>query len=395
MICVDDPPVVSASPVSQTVQYSDFIAAVTISASDNDSAGLSISASLPSDLSLSGSCTPAGSGTICTWTVDGRVLVPAGTYDLALIVSDATNDVPAPAQVVVEPEDATVSFDVGNPVGVLVDSPGGDSGPFSMTVFVQEMWPDQAAVLAAAGDISLAVVSMQLVPVGPGSAVSGTCVPDGVTGTGYDAVLTATCDFDDVPVNTYTAKATADTTGYYAGTGEDVLVVFDPSLGFTTGGFWCYWPGTEDPDNEYPGDRTNGGYVMKYNKRGTKVKGSLLLIRHMPDGSIYRLKSNSLFGLSIGEDDDGSPFGWASFSGKATYREPGWPDPLGNYTFITYVEDHGEPGVDVDHFWIKVLDRDGLLAPGLSMDEPAVDNTVTIDGGNIVVPHKTGRCELP
>jgi hypothetical protein len=39
-----------------------------------------------------------------------------------------------------------------------------------------------------------------------------------------------------------------------------------------TGGGWFYWPGTTD--------RTNFGFTMKYNRRGTRVQGNLLIIRH-------------------------------------------------------------------------------------------------------------------
>ncbi|HSF80805.1 MAG TPA: hypothetical protein VLA49_06205, partial [Anaerolineales bacterium] len=125
------------------------------------------------------------------------------------------------------------------------------------------------------------------------------------------------------------------------------------------------------------------GYNLKYNKRGTNVQGNLLLIRHMPDGSIYRVKSNALNGLALGDAGD---FTWASFSGKATYLEPGWPEPIGNHEFLVYVEDHGEPGVGADRFWIEVKDKFGNITV-IAMPREAIDHAVTLDGGNIIVPH--------
>jgi hypothetical protein len=190
------------------------------------------------------------------------------------------------------------------------------------------------------------------------------------------------CDLTNVPVNVYTVQVTVDG-GYYTGTGEDVLVVYDPSLGFTTGGGWFYWPGTDNPATDYPGDKTNFGYTMKYNKKGLRVKGSLLLIRHLPDGSIFRVKSNALDGLALG---DTGIFTWASFSGKATYLEPGWAEPIGNHQFLVYVEDHGEPGSGADRFWIEVQDKDRNVTV-LSIAREAVDYAVLMGGGNIVVPH--------
>ncbi len=123
---------------------------------------------------------------------------------------------------------------------------------------------------------------------------------------------------------------------------------------------------------------------MKYNKRRTSIQGSLLLIRHLPDGSKFRIKSNKLFGLAIGDEVG---FGWASFAGKCSYRDPSMVDPEGNHKFVTYVEDHGEPGAGVDRFWLQVFDKAGVLIGDLSMGKTAVSNAEPIVGGNVVVPH--------
>lgn len=122
-------------------------------------------------------------------------------------------------------------------------------------------------------------------------------------------------------------------------------------------------------------------------QRGTKVQGSLLLIRHMGDGTKYRIKSNALGGLALGEEAD---VGWATFSGKTTYLEPGWPEPVGNHRFVAYVADHGEPGVGQDKFWMGVEDGNGNLVT-LSMDRDAMDNAEALQGGNIIVSHGDGR----
>ena len=165
--------------------------------------------------------------------------------------------------------------------------------------------------------------------------------------------MTYTCNFVGVPVNTYSVDVRVDG-GYYAGESDDVFTVFDPSLGYTTGGGWFYWPGTQD--------KTNFGYTMKYNKKWTNLQGSLLLIRHVAGsttGEKYRIKSNALEGLAIGSAAD---FNWASFSGKSTYREPG-EDNEGNNEFTVYVR------------------------TVMSIPEPGAGNSETILGGNIVVPH--------
>jgi hypothetical protein len=358
-------------PGDQSVQYSDSLS-LDLSAADPDDAADSLTFSatgLPSALTL----TDHGDGTA---TVDGPVGVAPGTYMVEITVTDPDGVTDSKTvSIVVSPEDAAAAFDGDNPVAVQVADPGGDSGPFSLTVLVREAQPDGPTGSGAAGDIGLAVVSMSLVPVGPGSPAVGACAPGTLSGAGYDAVLPVTCDFDGIAVNAYTVQVDIGG-GYYAGSAEDVLTVFDPSLGFATGGGWFYWPGT--------GERTNFGFTMKYNKKGGNVKGNLLLIRHMPDGSIYRVKSNALYGLALGDQGD---FGWASFSGKSTYLEPGWPEPEGNYEFLVYVEDHDEPGTGVDRFWIEVKDKAREIVPAMSMDREATDNTVALAGGNIAVPY--------
>jgi hypothetical protein len=242
-------------------------------------------------------------------------------------------------------------------------------------VNVTEKEPDLPVGNVAPGDISRANATVNLVPVGPGSNQTTASCSSSVTPTGYAGEKTAVCDFGSVPVGVYTVQATVNG-GYYTGSSEDVLVVYDPSLGFTTGGGWFYWPGTDD--------KTNFGYTMKYNKKGNKVQGSFLLIRHLPDGTKYRVKSNALYGLALGGDND---MGWASFSGKATYLQPGWEDPKGNHEFVVYVEDYGEPGSGVDQIWLETHNQARSVILDLSMDRPATSNTTTLGGGNIVAPH--------
>jgi uncharacterized repeat protein (TIGR01451 family) len=397
------PQITGVSPAVQTVQYSDMIATVTISATDPGPDVLTLSTSwskdggategtpLPENLSLSvASCsTPAGGGQECAWTLSGQVLEAARTYVIVVTASDGVlTSEPMTITITVEPEDAVVAFADSNPVSVLVASDGGDSGPFTLDIDITEFDDpnDVTGDLNLAGDISLAGVTMSLVSVGPGGSENpqsctttttpGLSDPDSPYN--YD-LLTVSCDFDTVPVNTYVVQVNVGG-DYYAASGEEVLTVYDPSLGFTTGGGWFYWPGTED--------KTNFGYTMKYNRKGTKVQGSLLAIRHLPDGSIYRLKSNAINGLALG---DIGGIGWASFTGKATYLGQGMFEPQGNHTFIVYVEDHNQPSAGSDRFWVEVQDKDGAVVSDMSLDPPAAGNAETIQGGNIVVPQQSGK----
>lgn len=95
-----------------------------------------------------------------------------------------------------------------------------------------------------------------------------------------------------------------------------------------------------------------------------------------------------MYGLAVSTIDNRS--GWASFSGKATYLEPGRADPVGNHTLTAYVEDHGEPGT-ADKVWVEVRDKDGIVLDGLSRPRPAHTHVVLLQGGNIVVPHGVSK----
>jgi hypothetical protein len=378
------PPAVTVDIGSQTVQYSDYICDVTFTATDVAADTMTATTSpstLPDTLTFTANgCSDSGGIKTCTWTLAGTMDQPVGDYGIIVIVTDDDGGTgSADTTVTVVHEDADIWLDEDNQVAVEVDADG-DSPAFSLTAYVQETSdPDAADCGADPGDINNAQVEMTLAAVGPGDSYTVMCTPVGTAAADdYDAVLEFQCNFDDVVVNTYHVQASVVGDYYVGGPDEDVLVVYDPGLGFTTGGGWFYWPGTTE--------KTNFGYTMKYNKKGTKVQGSLLLIRHVAPGEKYRVKSNALYGLSIGEAGD-PVFGWATFSGKCTYKDPTMDEAEGNHEFLVYVDDHGEPGKDVDQFWIEVYDKDDNVIAAMSMDRDAPDNTETLGGGNIVVPH--------
>lgn len=308
--------------------------------------------------------------------------INVGTYTIACSggVDNNYNFAYVSGTLQITPEDAVVDLPEANAASVKVAAPGGKSGVFTLDAYVNELLPDAGCPegFECAGDISTAAVTMTLVPVGPGtSTVSSTCSRVEVVGTGYDSQLHVTCSFNNVAVNTYQVIATAG--GNYTGSDESVVVIYDPSLGFTTGGGWFYWPGTAH--DEYPGDRTNFGYTMKYNSKRTNIQGGIIMIHHLEDGTILRVKSNSLGGLSLGSDSN-VPMGWASFTGKANNNIVD-----GNYTFTVYVEDRNEPGTGTDRFWVHFKEA---ALESVSLPNTAIDNAVNLNGGNIVVPHSSG-----
>jgi UDP-N-acetylmuramyl pentapeptide synthase len=108
-----------------------------------------------------------------------------------------------------------------------------------------------------------------------------------------------------------------------------------------------------------------------------------------------KVQPGDVFFALVGGNVDGHQFidgaverGAAAVIGKATYMtwDPEANEGLGGYvntggnSFTVYAEDCNQPGIDIDRFWIRAVDK-------LVMSKPASSNAQTIGGGNIVVPH--------
>jgi len=188
-----------------------------------------------------------------------------------------------------------------------------------------------------------------------------------------------------VPVDVYDITYAVDSANkYYTGSTDDVLSVTDPSLS-ATGGGWFRWPnenGTPNPT----GDKTNLGFVMKY-KKGGNAQGSALVIRHRPDGTIVRMKSNMISAVSVGT---GTNYGWGVMTGKATYDDTADAiDQVGGIGFTVYAEDWNEPGTLQDKFWVQVSNPTGPAY--LTLQSPSSTYATPINGGNIAIPHTSGK----
>ncbi|MBW7882750.1 MAG: Ig-like domain-containing protein, partial [Caldilineaceae bacterium] len=375
-------PTITTGAAVATVQYSDGITPVTITIDDLDSPGNTltlVASNLPEPLTLTrvtdnGDAIPGQS----VWTLAGTADLVVGTYVVTLVADDGvggaiTGD-PVVVVIDVVPEDVMVRFHGGNPRAVQVQQAGDvNSGPFNLRVDVKELYPDSGTSVLA-GDISQANVSMQLVPIGPGGSVAPTGCTTELHDVDYNARLTLTCGFDVVAINTYAVEVTVGGMNY-AGYDEDVVTIYDPARGFTTGGSTLNWPGAS-------GGEVSFGFGMEYNKKGKNLRGQLMVKRQLDDGSVFRLKSNALDALALGTDQS-SGFSWATFSGKANVYSSATDSTEGNYTFIVYVEDHGAAG---DTFWLQVKNKDGAVVDQLSLAEPAASNAAVITSGDIVVP---------
>lgn len=279
--------------------------------------------------------------------------------------------------VTVTKENAAVAFSSANLAAVQVTTAGSGiyTGTLNFDVTVREKTPDLALLTAAEGDISnVAGLTATMNPIGGGSGYTLICTSPTSNGlSGYSEVLTYTCSrTGDFALGTYQLDASV-TGDYYVGGDTDAFTVYDPTLGFATGG------GTFNLD----GDRVNFGFTMKYNKSGTNLQGNLIAVRHHSDGTVTRLKSNQLGGLAISNP---SGCGIAEFSGKATFTAWNGTDYVttGNNSFAVSAKDCNNPGIGYDYFWMD--------APGdLDMLNFANTNSAVLTGGNISVPHTIGK----
>jgi hypothetical protein len=330
---------------ASTIQYSDQVtlsATVTSScASPTGSIQFTINGS-----AVGGPVAVNGAGTA---TLPTTVTLAAGSYP---IVANFTSSNPyfqnssGSNTLTVTKENAVVTPAASNPISVQVSSPGGTASSVTLGAAVADIndgFP---------GNISnVTTVTFAMSPVGPGSSYTLT-VP--VTGSGgVGGTVNASATFTNVAVNVYDVSITVNS-NYYVGSGNTILAVFDPSLGFVTGGGTIIRNGVA----------SNFGFNVKYLKNG-QTQGSFLYIEHRPSGDV-KLKSNSMQSLSVAGNT-------GIILGKATLNG------IGNYSFRATAVDNGEPGTG-DQFGLGVTSPNGTAVSDLTF------SPVVLSGGNIQVP---------
>jgi len=247
----------------------------------------------------------------------------------------------------VSKENAIVTPSSSNPLTVQVSSPGGTASSFMLQAAINEVAD------GSLGDISLAApVSMTLTPVAPGSPIN--CASSTLSGGGVGGTITARCTFTNVPVNVYDVTITIGG-NYYSGSAETVVTVFDPSLGFVSGGGMIIRNGVI----------ANFGFNVKY-KKNSSPQGQVIYIEHRATGDIT-VKGNVMLSLVIVGNT-------AVFNGK------GPVNGVGNYSFRVRAIDNGEPGT-TDQFGLELTNPSGVIVSDMTF-APMV-----IAGGNIQVPH--------
>ncbi len=281
-------------------------------------------------------------------TVPYSIQLAAGSYSITaqFVSSNPAFGNSAGSNTLTVTRETTVTPSSSNPFSVSVNSPGGTAGPITLSAAITET-PD-----GSPGDISNAVpVTCTLTPVVSAPTITQTAT---VTGGGVGGTLTASCTFNNVPVNVYDVTFTVGGNFYTGVSPITVLAVFDITAGSTTGG------GTIT----HNGVRANFGFNAKYKNDGWP-QGSLDYVEHRSTGDVH-IKGNTVNSLSVVGNT-------AVFIIQATLNG------VAGYTAQVTVTDNGEPGSGHDTFGMQVT------APNNSTVSDLTFSPITIDGGNIQV----------
>lgn len=330
----------------------------------NEGASISLSGATASDPDGDGLtyawsyATGAGvdAGATCTFS-DAAVLNPSiactddGTFVVTLTVSDGANPaVSDTADVVVANADPKITdlkplagslYAIGAPVGItatFTDAGANDTHTCAVA------WDDGNA--AAAGTV---VESLG----------AGTCK--------------ATKTYTTAGVYTIGATVTDDDAG--SASSETMVIVYDPSAGFVTGGGTIL-----SPQGAYTADATltgpaNFGFVSKYQKGATLPTGQTEFQFHVA-------------GFNFHSD----AYQWLVVAGsKAQYKGTGSVNGVSGYGFLlTAVDGQLNGGGGVDKFRIKVWNGDGIVYDNVlgASDDLDAASPLAITSGNIVIHAK-------
>ncbi|MDP2662215.1 MAG: PKD domain-containing protein, partial [Dehalococcoidia bacterium] len=405
-------PTVTNNLATQSVQYSDPIGNVTVTAKDVAAdTGLTAATSWSKDGGAStpglpggiagitppgaGACSTNGVVATCTWTVGGKALVAPGTYTVTVEVTDKDGGAGSTAfTIVVTQEDARTTYT--GAMFAATASTTSSSATVTLAATVQDITavdptgdPDpgdirKAMVTFVNRDASSAVLCTASVGlVNPADTKTGTATCN------WNATITGDSQSFTVGVivnNYYTRNDSAD---------NDVVTVSKPlTSNFITGGGYLALTNSSGLKAGDAGKKNNFGFNVKYNKSGTNLQGNMntIIRRTESDGlHVYQIKGNAMTSLTVNPSlcpkaTSAAPC-TAVFNGKANIQDitnPSAPVSVdGNATLQVTMTDKGEPGSS-DSISITVWNKAGGLWFASKWDGVKTVEQL-LGGGNLVV----------
>jgi subtilisin-like proprotein convertase family protein len=291
--------------------------------------------------SVVGSAPVAGGMATLPYTIS----LSQGFYPIRATFSSSTDSTTSvgdgPLEVL--PENAIVAPLASNPAVVMVNSPGGTTGPINLCAAINEIND------GSPGDISLAApVRFTLTPATPGSTpITQTAIP---SGGGVGGTLTACAALNNVPVNVYSVAVSASGS-FYTGSARSALAVFDPSLRSFKG------IGTIVRNGRTATFLINASYLSN----GT-LDGGLIYVDNNPANPVT-VQTNAMQSLSV-VGNTGVIVGTMTLKGVA------------NHTFRVTAVDNSSSGKG-DQFGLQVFSPSGEIVPEMTYDP------IVLRGGNI------------
>ncbi len=150
------------------------------------------------------------------------------------------------------------------------------------------------------------------------------------------------------------------------------VVVYDPGVGFVTGGGWINSPaGAYVPDPSLAG-KANFGFVAKYQQGATTPTGQTQFRFHVADLNFHS-----------------TAYQWLVVAGaKAQYKGSGTINGSGDYGFLlTAIDGQVSGGGGADKFRIKIWDKatDAVIYDNQMNADDTADPTTALGGGSIVI----------